>query len=85
MDLLPSKKLGPTDDVANDAQLLGWPKNLTTGQKGDPGSLLTPARLFDRKAWPRRNDARFRLWPVSLTGRPGQGGTMLASDSNPPL
>ena len=51
MDLLPSKKLGPTDDVVNDAQLLGLPKNLTIGQKGDP--------IFDRKAWPRRNGARF--------------------------
>ena len=31
LDLLLSKKLGPTDDVANDVQLLGRPKNLTTG------------------------------------------------------
>ena len=38
MDLLPSKKLGP----ANDARLLDRPKNLTTGQKGDP--------ISDRKA-----------------------------------
>ena len=36
------QKLGPVDNVANDAQLLGWPKNLMTGQKGDPAS--------DRKA-----------------------------------
>jgi len=38
MDLLPSKKLGLVDDVANDAQLLGRPKYLPTGQKGNPVS-----------------------------------------------
>ena len=51
MDQLSSKRLSPADDVANDAQLLGRPKNLTTGQKGDP--------ISDRKAWPKRNGARF--------------------------
>ena len=40
--------------------------------KEERRSLLTPARLSDRKAWPRRHDARFRLRPASLTGRPGQ-------------
>ena len=71
------QKLNPADDVANDAQLLGRPKYLTTGHKGDPVS--------NRKAWPRRNDARFRLRPASPTGRPGQRGTTLASDYNPLL
>ena len=32
------QKLSPADDVANNAQLLGWPKNLTIGQEGDPVS-----------------------------------------------
>ena len=27
----PQQKLGPADDVANDTQLLGRPRNLTTG------------------------------------------------------
>ena len=62
MDLFPSKKLGPADDVADNAQLLGWPKYLTTGQKDDP--------VFDRKAWPKRNNARLQLRPASPTGRP---------------
>ena len=91
------QKLGPADDVANDTQLLGQPKDLTTSQKGDPITdrkawprnrqrlLLTPARLSDRKARPRRNGARFRLRSTSPTGRPGQGGTALASDPSPPL
>ena len=110
------QKLGPADDVANNAQLLGQPKYLTTCQKGDPisdrkawprgtasasdsgpplrpeglaekehRSLPTPACPSDRKAWPRRNNARFRLRPVSPTERPGQRGTLLTSDSDPPL
>ena len=41
--------------------------------EGLASSLPTPARLSDRKAWPRRNGARFRLWPTSPTGRPGKG------------
>ena len=47
------QKLGPADDVANDAQLLDWPKNLTTGQKGD--------LVSDWKAWQRTNDPHFQL------------------------
>ena len=65
------QKLSPADDVANDAQLLGRPKYLTTSQNGDPVS--------DQKARPRRDVARFRLRPASPTGRPGRGGTTLAS------
>ena len=42
MDLLLSKKLSTADDVADDAQLLGWPRYLTVGRKSDPVS--------DRKA-----------------------------------
>jgi len=34
MDLLRSKNSAQADDVANNAQFLGKPKNLTTGQKG---------------------------------------------------
>ena len=49
--------------------------------KEDQRSPLTLARLSDWKAWP----ARLRLRPASLTGRPGQGGTTLTSDSGPPL
>ena len=40
------------------------PKGLA---KEEQRSLLTPARLSDRKAWTRRNDARFQLRPASLT------------------
>ena len=36
--------------------------------KKERRSLPTPARLSDRKVWPRRNNARFRLRPVSPTG-----------------
>ena len=71
------QKLGPADDVANDAQLLGWPRYLTTGRKGDPVS--------NWKAWSRRDDARFRLQPASPIGRPSQGGTTLAFDFGLPL
>ena len=71
------RRLSLVDDVVNDAQLLGQPKYLTTGQRGDP--------ISDRKAWPRRNGARFRLRPASPTGRPGRGETTLASDSDPRL
>ena len=58
------QRLGPADDIANDAQLLGRPKylnncpegrsNLSTGRPGQGGtrSLSTPARLSDQKAWP---------------------------------
>ena len=46
MGPLPSKKLGPTDDITNDAQLLAQPRYLTTGRKCDP--------FFDQKALPRR-------------------------------
>ena len=45
MGLLPSKKLGLADDVADGTQLLGWPRYLTIGRKSDPVS--------DRKAWPK--------------------------------
>ena len=38
MGLLPSKKLGPADDVADDAQLLGRPRYLITDWKSDPVS-----------------------------------------------
>ena len=40
MDQLPKQRLGPTDNVANDAQLMGQPKHLNDRLKG----LLTPAR-----------------------------------------
>ena len=53
--------------------------------KEERRSLPTPARLSDRKDWPRKNGARFQLRPASLTGRPGQGATALTSDSGPPL
>ena len=77
MDWLPNKGLAQQTTSQTNAQLLGRPKNLTTGQKGKLAS--------NRKAWPRRNGARFRLWPASPTGRPGQGGTSLAFDSGPAL
>jgi len=40
------QKLGPADDITNDAQLLGQPRYLTTGRKSD--------LVSDRKAWPMR-------------------------------
>ena len=45
------QKLGLADNVANDAQLLGRPKCLTTGRKSD--------LISDRKAWPKRDGAHF--------------------------
>ena len=66
------QKLGSADDIANNAQFLGRPRYPIIGQKGD--------LVSDRKAWPRRVDARFRLRPASPTRRLGQGGTTLASD-----
>ena len=60
------QRLSPADDVANDAQLLGRPKYLTTGRKSGPvsdrkarprrgrRSLPTPTHFSDRKARPRR-------------------------------
>ena len=62
VDRLHQQRLGPADDVVNDAQLLGRPRYLKTGQKDDP--------ISDWKAWPRRNGVRFRLRPASPTGRP---------------
>ena len=61
------KKLGPTDNIANNAQLLGQPKYLNKRLEGrsnlrpeglaeeERRPLPTPARLSDQKAWPRRN------------------------------
>ena len=63
----------------------GPPLRLEGLAKVDRRSSPTLARLSDWKAWPRTNGARFRLWPVSSSGRPGQGGPTLASDSGPPL
>ena len=68
--------------LASDSGLPLRPEDLA---KEEQHSLLTPARLSDRKAWPRRNDARFRLRPASPTRRPGQGGMTLAFDSGPHL
>ena len=68
------QKLSPADGITNDAQLLGRPRYLTIGRKSD--------LVSDRKAWPRRDDARFQPRPASPTGRPGQGGTTLAFDSD---
>ena len=77
MDWLPSKGSAQHTTSRTNAQLLGWPKNLTTGQNGArspptparlsdrKASLPTPARISDRKAWPRRNNACFRLRPAS--------------------
>ena len=67
MDRLPSKSLTQQTTSRTNVQPLGRPKNLTTGQNG-ARSPPTPAHLSDRKAWPRRNDACFRLQPASLTG-----------------
>jgi len=82
------QKLGPADDVANDAQLLGQPKYLNDRPEGQSNlrpeglakeewrPLLTPAHLSDRKVSLRRNNARFstpaRLWTAYPTERPGQ-------------
>ena len=69
MDRLPNK--GSTQSTTLRATCNSWadPNTYTTGQKDDP--------ISDRKAWPRRNDARFRLRPTSPTG-------VLALVSSPP-
>ena len=99
MDLLPNKESAQQTTLRTTRNSWAGPKNQTTGRgrsslrpegltKEERRSLLTPARLSNRKAWPRRNDACFRpfqLRPASPTGRPGQGGSTLTSDSGPPL
>ena len=74
------QRLGLADNVANNAQLMGWPKHLNDMPEGQSNlrpeglaeeerrPLLTPARLSDRKALRRRNNTRFRHRPTS--GRP---------------
>ena len=52
--------------LASDSGLPLRPEGLA---KEERRSLPTPPRFSDRKSWPKR---RFRLRPVSPTGRPGQ-------------
>ena len=78
------QRLGPAGNIVNDAQLLGQPKILNDRAEGKSNlrpeglaeeerrPLPTLSRLSDRKASLRRNNARFRLWHASPTGRPSQ-------------
>ena len=78
--LASQQRLDPADNVANDAQLSGRPRNLNDRPEGQSNlrledlaeeerrPLLTPARLIDQKASQRRNNARFHHRPTF--GRP---------------
>ena len=60
-DRLPRKGSAQADIT----QLMGRPKSLTTGQKGDP--------ITDRKVWPRRSSARLST-PAHLSDRSARFG-----------
>ena len=78
--LASQQRLDPADNVANDAQLSGRPRNLNDRPEGQSNLRLeglaeeerrplpTQARLSDWKASRRRNSAHFRHRPIS--GRP---------------
>ena len=57
MGLLSSKKLASADDVADDAQLLGRPRYLTTRRKSDSVSDSDPPLRPEGLA--KKGDARF--------------------------
>ena len=73
MNRFPNKRLGPADNVANDAQLMGRPKNLNNRPEGrcnhrseglptrSSARFLTPAHRYDQSF-------HFGLQPTS--GRP---------------
>ena len=92
MDRLLNKGSAQQMTLRTTLKLLSRPKYLNKRPEGrsnlrpeglvkkERRSLPTPACLSDRKAWPKRNNARFRLWPASLTGNTPNPCLQLLSD-----